>query len=202
MIDEKLDIHPRVGTLLTQRNLLWIHEYRYPSFENQAGGSMDFLACDPKTGDFSIVECKIDCDSLSAIERQINRYFDAFMLPEARKEVYALQCTDKQRAWLSEREITVYICTMDVLPSPLATMWQTSEDIETVFNHWHGLYMLPRIKSEGINPFLEGAERYHRSEYIGGLARHYSGQLEKGDVSNYVGQTQPHANDYFYGDAE
>lgn len=199
---ETLDLHPRVAHHLNMRGLLWINEWRYPSVEDAPGGSIDFVAVDPRNGQFSIIECKIAIESVSAIERQLDRYFEAFCVSEAKKEVYAFFATPQQIQKLQAKGIDVHLVTMEILPISLETTWRVYEDIETIFWYWHGPFMLPYITAYDPNPFLTETKEWQMSYYYAGRADFYRKQLEQGDVTPYLEHIKPVSDAAFYGDAE
>lgn len=77
------EIAPRAATLIL--NMGWIF---LPEVINDAG-RMDFLALNPANGAIAIVECKTTVLSPMGVLNQIDRYHEAFGLPNALKWAFS-----------------------------------------------------------------------------------------------------------------
>ena len=77
------DVAPRAATLIL--NMGWMF---LPEVINDAG-RMDFLALNPQSGAIAIVECKTTITSPMVVLNQIDRYHEAFGLPNALKWAFS-----------------------------------------------------------------------------------------------------------------
>lgn len=187
-VSEALDLHPRVAYDLTRRGLLWTNEYRYPPSDDgsERGGSIDFLAVDPKDGTTHIVECKTSVQSLDNLESQINRYCKAAAPEKLRKEVYAFHVSLDQVAWLKDRDIHTHTVSWGAPKFSVGTSWQVWQDIQTVFHFWNYGWMLPRVQFHCAYPwglFEDDISRHHR---IHSQVKEYRECLASGDFWPYL----------------
>lgn len=201
-LDEKLDLHPRVAYDLSRRGLLWVNEYEYYRYDIEKGGSIDFVACDPLTGQFYVIECKVAVETVPSLESQINRYYEAFCTSGTIKEVYAFFASDGQISKLKNKGIDVHLVDLSTPQSPLTTSWEIWEDMETVYAVHHGLFMLERQSFDQKNPHLINAKDWHIHAYYASRAQYYVSQQEKGDLSMYLVSPIVLPESAFYGDAE
>lgn len=149
---EAHDLHPRVAYALRQRGYIIVNEYRYAPYGMESGGSIDFVGIHPKTGQVVIVECKRSIASLTALEDQLYKYFHAFYVLDAHKEVYAFEMTDTQRAWLESRKIHAYTLTMADTKAGLRTTPEQWRLFRAIFNYWHLGSMLPCLNGGLYEP--------------------------------------------------
>lgn len=80
-LTEAWDLHPRVAYWLTQKGLVYIHEFRTST------GVADFIAIDPPSGHISVVECKLDISSIRGYYAggQVSSYHWSLGVPSASK---------------------------------------------------------------------------------------------------------------------
>lgn len=199
---EKEDLHPRVAYDLSRRGLLWVNEYEYYRYDIKQGGSMDFVVCNPITGQFYIIECKVSVDTVPALVSQVNRYYEAFCTSGTIKEVYTFSASNDQVSKLKDKDIEVRFVDLGTPRSSLVTSWSIWEDIETVYAVHHGLFMLERQTFDEENPHLANAKDWHVHAYCASRAQYYVSQQEKGDLSMYLVPAVALPDDIFYGDAE
>lgn len=181
---ETWDLHPRVAHDLNERGLLWVNEYMYRPYGLEGGGSIDFVAIDPKNGNLSIIECKIKINSLPDLEDQLYKYFHAFYVMEAVKEVYAFDASDEQREWLHSRKIQTRLLSMEDDPAPIRRpSLEEWEYFEMVFDYWHGGWILP-YAHKPMRHYPKGKE-WHAHEDRMGLVRYYRKWLGLDPVRGY-----------------
>lgn len=185
MTSEIYDLHPRVAHALSQRKLVWTNEYRYPPYRMENGGSIDFVGIDPQDGTIHIIECKTTVQTLTYLEDQLYKYWHAFLIPEAVKEVYAFDVTGHQREWLESRKIGVFTIEMNAPKASTGTPWQSWEDFQTIFTYWHGFPMAQRIQFYVSNPYMTLAPEWQQSAYRINLSQAYMKRLDDNDLSIY-----------------
>lgn len=150
---------------------MWVNEYTYKPYRMEGGGSIDFVGIDPKDGQVYIIECKLNVNNLEDLEDQLYRYYHAYGVNNAIKEVYCFGIDDDKKAWLEARKINVYILSMGDDPAPLSTSHEDWEYFKVIHDYWHYGYMLPRARYR--EDIYSSKDQWKYSEYRRGLFVYY-----------------------------
>lgn len=94
---EQSEIHPRVGTMLRDMGLFFLHEVK------AGDGRMDFLAMNPVNGALSVIECKRHSMSPGSIVSQVSQYHRDFNMPCAARWVFLWDIPTKTQSQCFER---------------------------------------------------------------------------------------------------
>lgn len=172
-IYEAYDLHPRAAYHLKQRGLLFVNEYKYAPYRLEPGGSIDFVAVDPKDGQFFIIECKLKVRDVEALEDQLYKYYHAFYVLDAIKEVYTFEVTDDQKTWLESRKIGVHVLSMDTPTASVSTSVDDWEYFQVIFDYWNIAGLLPLQKPIPDRMISMMRRPWEYSNYRGGLAKYY-----------------------------
>lgn len=127
-------LHPRTAYDLTQRGLLYLHEYHVYN------GNIDFLTIDPLSGRMGVVECKMQLDWLSGGMDQVERYHRAFGIQSADKVLYSYHPVSNEFLLEAQNKgFQVFVTGEDALYAPVARRHETIDNFWDAFEDHYGM---------------------------------------------------------------